>query len=65
MDPIYFALLIYDQDNNGIFYAPHGFTLDENQKELVNKFKIKLMITTFTEFKLPKNYGRLRQSRNE
>ena len=57
MDPIYFALLIYDQDNNGIFYAPHGFTLDENQKELVNKFKIKLMITTFTEFKLPKIMG--------
>ena len=45
MDPIYFALLIYDQENNGIFYAPHGFTLDENQKKLVNKFKIKLMIT--------------------
>lgn len=57
MDPIYFALLIYDDSKNAIFYAPHGFTLDKNQKNLINKFKVKLMITTFTEFKLPEIMG--------
>jgi len=57
IDPIYFALLIYDNSKNGIFYAPHGFTLNKNQHDLIKKFNIKIMITTFTKFKLPKIMG--------
>jgi len=56
LDPIYYSIVIINKDE-AIFYAPHGFTLDNKQLELINKINIKLLITTFTEFEIPKIMG--------
>lgn len=56
LDPIYYSIVIINEDE-AIFYAPHGFTLDNKQLELINKINIKLLITTFTEFEIPKIMG--------
>ena len=56
LDPVYYSVVI-ENNNEAIFYAPHGFTLNNQQLDLVNKNKIKLLITTFTEFEIPKIMG--------
>ena len=57
IDPIYYALVIFNDNNEGLFYAPHGFELSIDQLKLIKKIKIKLLITTFTEFELPNIMG--------
>ena len=57
LDPVYYSVVIINSKKEAIFYAPHGFTLNKKQLELVNKNKIKLLITTFTEFEIPKIMG--------
>ncbi len=57
IDPIYYAILIINQKNEAIFYAPHGFELSNKQLRLINSYSIKLLISTFTEFKIPKIMG--------
>lgn len=52
IDPIYHAILIV-HENEAIFYASHGFTLQPEQLAAIQDLNIKLLITTFTHFKLP------------
>ena len=56
LDPVYYSVVI-ENNNEAIFYAPHGFTLNDQQLDLVNQNNIKLLITTFTEFEIPKIMG--------
>jgi hypothetical protein len=53
MDPVYFGVLIADANDNGIFYTPHGFELKSAQKLFLQRFNLKLLLTTFTDFELP------------
>ena len=57
LDPIYFAVVIINNKNDAIFYAPHGFVLSDEQLELIKDINIILLITTFTHFKIPKIMG--------
>jgi len=57
MDPIYYGILIVNSENEAIFYCPHGFALSEEQLEKIKSVKVKLLITTFTDFKLPAILG--------
>ncbi|TNE50134.1 MAG: hypothetical protein EP343_09390 [Deltaproteobacteria bacterium] len=52
VDPIYHAIL-FAVGSEAIFYASHGFTLQPEQLEVIKELNIKLLITTFTHFKLP------------
>jgi len=52
-DPIYFAIVIINKKKQAIFYAPHGFSLNKEQLSLIRKYSFDLLITTFTQFKLP------------
>ncbi|MEQ9422911.1 MAG: MBL fold metallo-hydrolase [Cyclobacteriaceae bacterium] len=57
LDPVYYGLLITNEKNEGIFYCPHGFYLNQSQLETLKKINIKVLITTFTLFELPKLLG--------
>ena len=57
LDPIYYAIVIINKDKEAIFYAPHGFALSSKQLEIINKYSVSLLITTFTEFEIPKIMG--------
>ena len=57
LDPIYYAVVIINKDKEAIFYAPHGFALSSKQLEIINKYSVSLLITTFTEFEIPKIMG--------
>ncbi len=53
IDPVYYAVAVADEQGNGLFYAPHGFTLNQEQLDRLSAIRIKLLITTFTDFRLP------------
>jgi hypothetical protein len=57
LDPIYYAVVIINQNNEAIFYAPHGFVLSKEQLALFKNLDISLLITTFTHFQIPKIMG--------
>jgi len=57
LDPIYYAILITNEQNEGIFYSPHGFSLQKEELQQLKNIKIKILITTFTEFDLPSYLG--------
>ena len=57
LDPIYYAVVIINKNKEAIFYAPHGFALNNEQLDIINKYSISLLITTFTEFEIPKIMG--------
>ena len=57
LDPVYFAVSMHDPAGNSIFYAPHGFTLSEKQLGKLVTDSVDLLITTFTDFKLPAILG--------
>lgn len=57
LDPIYYAVVIINENNEAIFYAPHGFVLSKEQLDLIKNLDISLLITTFTHFKIPKIMG--------
>jgi hypothetical protein len=59
IDPIYYGLLISDQAGRAIFYCPHGFELSARQLERIKAFDIEVLMTTFTEFRLPAWLGGL------
>ena len=59
MDPIYYAVCMFNSESEGIFYAPHGFELSEEQKVRLDKINIKLLVTTFSRFQLPGILGGL------
>ena len=50
--PLYEALVI-SWNNDYIFYAPHGFGLHPSQMEAFQGKTCRLLITTFTDFRLP------------
>ena len=50
--PLYEALVI-SLNNDYIFYAPHGFGLHPSQMEEFRGKTCRLLITTFTDFRLP------------
>lgn len=56
LDPIYYAVSI-QKKSESIFYAPHGFTLSQKQLDRLGSDDIKLLITTFTDFRLPEILG--------
>ena len=55
IDPIYFSIGIEGHDGS-IFYAPHGFTLGSEQMQYAPA-DTTLLITTFTDFRLPAILG--------
>jgi len=57
LDPIYYAVIIINKNKEAIFYAPHGFALNNEQLDIINKYSVSLLITTFTEFEIPKIMG--------
>lgn len=56
IDPIYHAILI-KEDNKAICYAPHGFALNDAQLTVTDQLDVRLLITTFTHFRLPAILG--------
>ena len=56
IDPIYHAVIIRRGDD-AVFYAPHGFVLTEGQLDIMRALHVRLLITTFTYFKLPAILG--------
>lgn len=57
LDPIYYAILMVNSQKEGVFYTPHGFVLNAEQKEFITQFKVQLLITTFSEFEIPPIMG--------
>ena len=43
--------------NEAIFISPHGFTLSQDQRGIIRELDFKLLITTFSDFRLPKLLG--------
>lgn len=56
IDPIYNAIVIA-KGNEAVFYAPHGFALTDAQLSSIKHLNIRLLITTFTDYKLPAILG--------
>ena len=59
LDPIYYGVVLKNIGNEAIFCAPHGFSLTSEQLQDLSKTKFKLLISTFTKFKLPGFLGGL------
>lgn len=55
-DPVYFGLVIKRGDD-AVLYMAHGFKPSAAQLEALEGLHIRLLITTFTEFALPKLMG--------
>lgn len=55
-DPIYYAHIIV-KDGIGIFYSSHGFQLTLEQLEILQEFEIELLLTSFSQIKLPSILG--------
>jgi len=56
VDPVYFSLVIKHKEKV-IFISPHGFTFSGKQLGLIKILDFKLIITTFSSFKLPSIMG--------
>ena len=56
IDPIYNGIVI-KQGDHAIVYFPHGFTLTKNQLDILQTLRIRLLITSFSLFKLPAFLG--------
>ena len=52
MDPIYYGIVI-SHGKEAIVYSPHGFALTKMQLDALDGLHIKLLITSFSSFKLP------------
>ena len=52
IDPIYYGIVMISADR-AIVYAPHGFTITDHQLEKLAAYKVDLLITSFSLFKLP------------
>ncbi len=57
MDPIYYAISVSKDDKPGFFYSPHGFKLTPSQEEMIQGKSYKLLITTLSDFRIPKIMG--------
>lgn len=56
IDPIYNGIVI-KSGNDVVVYFPHGFTLSESQLSALEKYRVRLLITSFSLFKLPAFLG--------
>jgi hypothetical protein len=52
-DPIYYALIIFNEQKEAIFYAPHGFALSNQELTRLKPYTFRMLITTFMSFELP------------
>ena len=52
MDPIYYGIVI-SHGKEAIVYSPHGFALTDKQLGALKDLDIRLLITSFSTFKLP------------
>lgn len=52
IDPVYYGVAIVLRDE-AIIIASHGFELNPEQQSWLGKFKVKLLITSFSEIQLP------------
>lgn len=59
LDPVFGALLICGTQKEAIFYAPHGYSPRQEELDLLEQFDVQLLMTTFTEFRLPAIMGGL------
>ena len=57
LDPIYYSMSFTNSDGRSVFYAPHGFTLSEKQLARLQGSTFDLLITTFTDFRIPEILG--------
>jgi len=57
LDPIYYAVIISKDKDNAFFYSPHGFALTDSQKKVASQLKYDLLMTTFSDFRIPKIMG--------
>jgi hypothetical protein len=56
IDPVYYALAITCQEE-AIILAPHGFTFSEAQLDFLQRYRIRLLATTFALVALPALLG--------
>jgi hypothetical protein len=52
-----YDILLIKNDNEIIAYCPHGMIFTKDQLSLLKDFKVKLLITSFSSFRLPKLLG--------
>lgn len=57
MDPIYYSVIISKETDHSFFYSPHGFELTEKQKDIAAQYQYDLLMTTFSDFRIPKIMG--------
>lgn len=57
IDPVYYSVLVVDEDHNALFVSPHGFDLSEAEIEILSDFNIRILMTTMVEFQIPKIMG--------
>jgi hypothetical protein len=57
LDPIYYSVIISKEKDNAFFYSPHGFELTVSQKEIATRYHYDLLMTTFSDFRIPKIMG--------
>ena len=57
MDPIYYSVIISKEKDHSFFYSPHGFELTAAQKEIATQYNYDLLMTTFSDFRIPKIMG--------
>jgi L-ascorbate metabolism protein UlaG (beta-lactamase superfamily) len=57
LDPIYYAVMVRNTSGQVIFYAPHGFHLNNYQQGLLREQDVSLLFTTMTDFRLPAIMG--------
>jgi hypothetical protein len=57
LDPIYYALLIFNEKKDAIFYCPHGFELTDREIEKISFLNFRLLFTTLIDFRLPAILG--------
>lgn len=56
IDPIYYAHVICN-GNDAIFYSSHGFSLDSKQLAFLKPLRMKALLTSFSEIRLPSLFG--------
>ncbi|MEQ9300022.1 MAG: MBL fold metallo-hydrolase [Cyclobacteriaceae bacterium] len=52
IDPVYYGVVI-TLGNEAIVIASHGFELNNEQQQWLSQFKVRLLITSFSEIQLP------------
>ncbi len=51
------ALVIANDDNDAVFYSPHGYSLTSSDIEIVRELNVELLITSCSSYRLPRALG--------